>query len=1312
MLALAPSLRAQYQITTLGSTITENFDTYTTATGTAVPTFTNSLNVNTATNATQRGSAWSFFNASNALVVTTSTNFQVNDTGSCTTGSFRSYGSTGVADRALGFLGSGNFGTFNQTANTGNYGGAVARFDNATGGTITSLVVTFTGEQWREAASAASFITFGFSVSSASGAVTNAISSPTAGLTFNSILTGAAVTLNGDNSANRNTTFTATISGFNIASGGSINLAFVYAGGIGGGSRQGLAIDDLTITASGNAAAASLLWSGASGDTWDTSTAKFASNATTWNNTTNAATTAEFGTASQNITVSTVTAGALKFSADQVALSSGTLTDGNASGGLSVEVTGSNTATLSTSVSTSNGLTKIGSGTLVLGGTQSALAGTVTVSSGTLQSDTTTVGTKNITNNGTLVFAQGADGTYSGTLANGGTVTKSGAGNLTIGTAVTGSGATNITGGTLTAGVDGAIATGTLTMASGTTFDLGTHTASSSGLTLTGSTIANVGTLTLGTGGITTNADAAASTISSGTLALGTSARSFTIADGAAASDLTISSNLTGSSTLTKAGAGTLTLTGTNSGTDPVTSLPTGFTGGFTMTGGTAVAANSTALGSGTITFANGTLQGNGTALTFTNSVQIGTGSTATSSTIAGSTDITFNGNWQQAGATANTLTISNSGATTLNGSQLDLTAATTNRTLSIAGAGNLTINSVIKNSNATGLGSLSQTGTGTLTLAGVNTYGGTTTVSNGKLLLSGSGTLGATTAGLTVNGGLLDLNGTTQTVANFTGTGGTVANNATGTAVVFTIGSGNGTGGNFAGVIADHTTGTGTLALTKTGTGTITLAAANTYTGGTAINGGTLALGATGALGTTGNITFGGGTLQYSSGNTVDHSARIANSGSAISIDTNGQTVTYAGILASTNTGGLTKKGLGTLELAGVNTYTGVTTVQNGTLRAGASDSLSDLTDLIIDAIAASTTAIFDLNGNNDTIRSVTFGGVNATSTSTSNLLTGVGTLTLGGDVTYDATNNPLGSTFSGLLALGASRSFNIGDSSNAATDLTVSAAISGSGFGLTKTGAGTLSLTGNSTYTGGATVSAGTLVAGSNNALGTGTATVSGGSLSVSSGITLNNNISLGSSGTLSGGGTAALAGTLNGTGTLAGTLTVNSGGVIAPGNSAGTLNNSSALTFNSGSIYSWELSARSTASAGTNYDQILNTGAITLNSGALIALSLGSFAPDSDPFWTTNQVWTIITSSGGGTITGTALTVSTAQPWSALGTFGTTINGNNLDLNWTTVGAVPEPSTYAAIFGAVALAGVVIKRRREKQKAARTLTTTISV
>jgi autotransporter-associated beta strand protein len=232
------------------------------------------------------------------------------------------------------------------------------------------------------------------------------------------------------------------------------------------------------------------------------------------------------------------------------------------------------------------------------------------------------------------------------------------------------------------------------------------------------------------------------------------------------------------------------------------------------------------------------------------------------------------------------------------------------------------------------------------------------------------------------VNGGTLDLNGTTQGVGNFTGSGGTILNNSTGTNVTFTIGNGNATGGNYAGVIADHTSGTGTVALTKTGTGTITLSGANTYSGLTTVSAGILNIQNATALGTTTNGTSvtSGATLQIQGGITVGAEALTLNgsgasgqngalvnvsgtnnygglvtlgSASTISSDggtlnltntgtitgaTFGVTLTGAGngsvsSVIGTTTGTLTKNGAGAWTLTGANTYTGGTTVNAGSL-------------------------------------------------------------------------------------------------------------------------------------------------------------------------------------------------------------------------------------------------------------------------------------------------------------------------------------------------------------------------------------------
>jgi len=132
---------------------------------------------------------------------------------------------------------------------------------------------------------------------------------------------------------------------------------------------------------------------------------------------------------------------------------------------------------------------------------------------------------------------------------------------------------------------------------------------------------------------------------------------------------------------------------------------------------------------------------------------------------------------------------------------------------------------------------------------------------------------------------------------------------------------------------------------LTLLGSGTLTLGGSNTYTGNTAINGGVVSAaiaenpGIYGPFGAkaasaAGTILFGGGTLQYSAANQFDYSGRFGTSGNQpISIDTNGQTVTFATAIQGAGTS-LTKLGSGILTITGMNTYGGSTTVDGGTLQ------------------------------------------------------------------------------------------------------------------------------------------------------------------------------------------------------------------------------------------------------------------------------------------------------------------------------------------------------------------------------------------
>jgi fibronectin-binding autotransporter adhesin len=271
----------------------------------------------------------------------------------------------------------------------------------------------------------------------------------------------------------------------------------------------------------------------------------------------------------------------------------------------------------------------------------------------------------------------------------------------------------------------------------------------------------------------------------------------------------------------------------------------------------------------------------------------------------------------------------------------------------------------------------LSLQGGTTLELDGNNTFTGLAQVQNGTLILTNSGALGnAASPTLT-----LGAPGTYGAVAkvltnaaisianyNFDFTAATTNSNIAGVvlgAEATQIGNSSYGGnlsigafsGNFSGslvqlqapAIGSSVSFTGNISspggynggISIVGPGTVILSGSNTYTGNTSVTSGTLQLGSATALPAGGNISFAGGTLQYTANNTVDYSANIVSSASPISIDTNGQSVTFAGSLAGTNSGGLTVNSStpgGVLTLSASNGYGGATTINGGTVRANAS--------------------------------------------------------------------------------------------------------------------------------------------------------------------------------------------------------------------------------------------------------------------------------------------------------------------------------------------------------------------------------------
>jgi autotransporter-associated beta strand protein len=388
---------------------------------------------------------------------------------------------------------------------------------------------------------------------------------------------------------------------------------------------------------------------------------------------------------------------------------------------------------------------------------------------------------------------------------------------------------------------------------------------------------------------------------------------------------------------------------------------------------------------------------------------------------------------------------------------------------------------------NMSGSGTLTKQGAGTLILTGTNTYGGGTVVNAGTLRI---GTDEGMTAGgaLTVNGGTFDLAGRNQTVGALSGSG------------AITLGSGTLTAGSdtaasaFGGVIS----GTGNFA--KQGSQTLTLSGNNTYTGATTIDAGTLAMGVVNALSATTALTINaGGALDL-----VDFSQTIGSLAGAGTVTVSGGlgavVLTVGGNNSSTvfsgtieNTGGalgLVKTGTGTLTLSGNNSFAGgVLITGGGAVSVAADTNLGGAGGrLLFDNGTLKTTASFDTvapraatllagDGTFEVATGTTLGFSGPIDGNGALTKTGAGSLILSGANTYTGGTNVL----AGILQ-GDSDGLQGAIVNNASVvfDQASAGTYTGamSGSGsLTKLGSGTLVLAGANTYSGGTTVTAGIL-------------------------------------------------------------------------------------------------------------------------------------------------------------------------------------------------------------------------------------------
>lgn len=404
--------------------------------------------------------------------------------------------------------------------------------------------------------------------------------------------------------------------------------------------------------------------------------------------------------------------------------------------------------------------------------------------------------------------------------------------------------------------------------------------------------------------------------------------------------------------------------------------------------------------------------------------------------------------------------------------------------------------------------GSLTKSGTGSLTLNTANKYTGGTTLNAGTLNLGNTTALGAS-GSLVINGGTIDnTSGFPITTPNYSrtfngnftftgsndlnlGTGATSLGSAPGSVRTITTTAGTLTLG---GVISD---GSGASGITKSGNGNLILSGVSTYSGAVSVNAGTLKLGASGtslangALGSnaSGTTVQSGATLDFGGFNTYAESITVSGSGvggNGALINTGADQINAAQnvtLAADTTFGGTNRWDLRQNSAAPTFNMGGFNLTKTGTNRmslVGTAVSNPGNIDVVQGTFSIQTSTTMG----GDATKSITVrNGATLSSFQTTNPVTWSLNLednsTLYGESSSTSTQN----TWTGPVALSAGTVTFKADGI-----MTVSGVVSGTGASLVKSNGSVVFLTNANTYDGSTTINNGSIIAQNASALGTG--------------------------------------------------------------------------------------------------------------------------------------------------------------------------------------------------------------------------------